>query len=168
VLSGDVKVAIRWQVSARKRYESDSSADVDNIVKPILDALCGPDGILIDDCQVQELVCYWSDGHSHPENEGVEIEMSFDPDVWMSKEGLVFLQVDRALYMPMSDDLPPSFVLKHAEHLAWRFDSAREMVNQGESPHLAYLTLPVQRVYHRSKIGAFRRATLEELRARLG
>src|SRR5215213_8655356 len=56
LLSGDVKMEIQWEISARERYERDSSADVDNIVKPIMDGLCGPDGILIDDCQVQELV----------------------------------------------------------------------------------------------------------------
>ena len=45
LLSGDVKIAIEWRISERARYEADSAADVDNIVKPILDALSGPSGI---------------------------------------------------------------------------------------------------------------------------
>jgi Holliday junction resolvase RusA-like endonuclease len=49
LLGGDVKLEVRWAISVRDRYERDSSADVDNIVKPMLDALSGPDGLLIDD-----------------------------------------------------------------------------------------------------------------------
>jgi Holliday junction resolvase RusA-like endonuclease len=168
LLGGDVKVEIRWGISARARYESDSSADVDNIVKPILDALCGPDGILIDDCQVQELICYWTGGYSSPEQQQVEVGLKFDPDAWLSKAGIVFLQVDRGLYLPMHDDLPGSIVIEQAEFFLDRFASARRMLDHGGLPYNAHLILPIQRVFHRSKIGAFRTTTLDELRERLG
>ncbi|HEU4559613.1 MAG TPA: RusA family crossover junction endodeoxyribonuclease [Longimicrobium sp.] len=168
LLGDDVKIEIQWHISARTRYESDSSADVDNIVKPVLDALCGPEGVLIDDCQVQELVCYWSGGYSKPEHQQVEIELEFDPEAWVAKDGLFFLQVDRALYLPMHGDIPMSIVMEQAEHLVRRFESAREMLSKGVPPSSVYLTLSVQRVYHRSKIGAFQRMTLDDLRARLG
>jgi len=47
---GDVKVSIEWTLHEQDPYESDAAPDVDNILKPLLDVLCGPDGILIDDC----------------------------------------------------------------------------------------------------------------------
>lgn len=166
LLSGDVKIAIQWWISARDRYESDDSADVDNIVKPILDALCGPEGILIDDCQVQELVCYWSGGYENPLQQRVRIEVKHNPEEWLSKRDLVFLQVDRALYLPMHDGWPPPVVMSMAEAYIRMFEGARHMLDGGASPQSANQMRPGQRVFHRSKLGAFRRTTIEELRAR--
>src|SRR3954463_14024538 len=103
LLSGDVKLALTWHISERARYEMDSSADVDNIVKPILDAISGPDGILIADCQVQELTCYWVGGYADPEEERIEIEMKFFPDEYQRKAGLLFLNVEKGLYFPIHD-----------------------------------------------------------------
>jgi Holliday junction resolvase RusA-like endonuclease len=167
LLSGDVKVAIQWWISAQDRYESDNSADVDNIVKPILDALCGPDGILIDDCQVQELICYWSGGYENPLQQSVKIELQYDPEESVAKEGLIFLQVDRGLYIPMHDDLPPPIPLHQAEAFTRMFTTARQLLDNGASPQTAHQVRPSQRVFHRSKLERFRRTTIEELRARL-
>jgi Holliday junction resolvase RusA-like endonuclease len=61
LLSGDVRVEIEWSLHEQYRYESDAAPDVDNILKPLLDALCGPQGVLIDDCQVQAVDCRWID-----------------------------------------------------------------------------------------------------------
>ena len=166
LLSGDVKVQIRWGISVRARYESDSSADVDNIVKPILDALSGPDGVLIDDCQVQELTCYWSGGYTTPAEQHLDIEIQFDPEGWYPKGGVVFLEVDRGLYLPVHSDLGDEIVTEQAEYFVQRFESARSMVAMGASPYSAHLTLPIQRIFHRSKIGAFPRISLDELRNR--
>ncbi|MHA7862980.1 RusA family crossover junction endodeoxyribonuclease [Flagellimonas marinaquae] len=55
LLSGDVKVEIQWILHEQERYESGESPDIDNIIKPILDGISGPNGILIDDCQVQTI-----------------------------------------------------------------------------------------------------------------
>ena len=61
LLSGDVKVTIEWTLHEQDRCESDAPSDVDNILKPMLDALGGPGGVLIDDCQVQAVDCRWLD-----------------------------------------------------------------------------------------------------------
>ena len=65
LLSGDVSVRIQWSVHEQKRYETCTSADVDNIVKPLLDAICGPKGILIDDNQVQAVVLQIENRYPH-------------------------------------------------------------------------------------------------------
>jgi len=36
LLSGDVKVQIEWSVHEQKRYETNASADTDNVIKPLL------------------------------------------------------------------------------------------------------------------------------------
>lgn len=168
LLSGDVKIAIQWQISERARYEADSSADVDNIVKPILDALSGPDGILIDDCQVQELICYWTGSYAYPEAEQISIELRFEPDAFISKAGLIFLKVKNGLYFPIHDHGTPKSVLGLAEHLVRRYEIPAEMMAAGIDSEPARLTLPIQRVFHRSRVSTFRVTTLEELRERFG
>src|ERR1035438_2459116 len=55
LISGDVRIYIEWTLHEQDRYESDAAPDVDNILKPLLDALCGPEGVLIDDCQPAQL-----------------------------------------------------------------------------------------------------------------
>ena len=167
LLCGDLKLVIEWRISERARYETDRAADVDNIVKPILDALSGPDGIMIDDCQIQELTCYWSGGYSYPADERINIEIRFEPDSFMTKDGLVFLNVEKGLYFPIHDDLSPRLVLRQAEILTERFSAARELRSEEHGVQLARSSLPAQRGFHRSKLGAFRRTSFEDLRARL-
>jgi Holliday junction resolvase RusA-like endonuclease len=167
LLCGDLKLAIEWGISERARYETDSAADVDNIVKPILDALSGPDGIMIDDCQIQELTCYWSGGYANPAEERIKIEIRFEPDAFTTKKGLLFLNVEKGLYFPIHDDLPPRLVLQQAEILIERFSTARELRSEEHGDVLAHSSLPSQRVFHRSKLGSFNLTSFEDLRARL-
>ena len=46
IFTGDVKLDIEWMVHEKDRYESPRSPDIDNILKPIIDSLEGPDGIV--------------------------------------------------------------------------------------------------------------------------
>ena len=93
ILSGDVQFEIQWIVPEKFRYESDSSPDVDNIIKPTLDALVGPKGIMIDDCQVQSVKCYWEDWEKREQQ--INIKIRFDSDHWLMMEGLKFIHIDR-------------------------------------------------------------------------
>jgi hypothetical protein len=103
-----------------------------------------------------------------PEEQRIDIELRFDPEAWFAKEGLVFVQVERGLFMPLHGDIPARMIIEQAEHFVERFASFRRMVEMGAPLSAAYLGLPLQRVFHRSKIGAFPAATLEHLRASLG
>jgi Holliday junction resolvase RusA-like endonuclease len=73
IYTGDVQVEIEWLVHQRKRYETHLAPDVDNIIKPILDALCGPVGILINDCQVQFVSSHWIDWTRSDEKVNVRV-----------------------------------------------------------------------------------------------
>lgn len=166
VLGGDVTVVIEWRISARARYESAGSADVDNIVKPLLDALCGPAGIMIDDCQVQALTCYWAGSYTLPEDESVRIEVRFDPDEYLLKDGLEFLQVGPASYFPLSGDLPGEVKLIQAEAVVDSLQRARAFAERVDARGAAGRMMPSQRVFHRSRVGAFPITSLEAIRAR--
>lgn len=67
-----VSITITWYTDVRSRYFTDSSNYIDNIIKQIIDAIIGKDGLLIDDCQVQHVQCYWLDV-PHGEEEYVDV-----------------------------------------------------------------------------------------------
>jgi Holliday junction resolvase RusA-like endonuclease len=102
VFGGDVRIDIEWRIHEQQRYEFTLAPDLDNIAKPILDALSGPQGLLIDDCQVQSISCYWID-HFHSEEQEiiVTIRMMFQDD-GIRKDKLFFVHIGEKLYYPIS------------------------------------------------------------------
>jgi len=103
LLDGDVTVDIEWTLHERSRWETDASADVDNIIKPLLDALCGPDGILIDDCQVRSFSSTWLSWVK--EEDQVVIRIKYDADHYLPKDGLVFVRIQGALCYPVPREI---------------------------------------------------------------
>jgi Holliday junction resolvase RusA-like endonuclease len=55
ILTGEVKMDIEWMIHERERYETSASPDVDNVLKPVVDATVGSQGILVDDCHQHRL-----------------------------------------------------------------------------------------------------------------
>jgi hypothetical protein len=104
LLAGDVKVGIEWTLHEQDRYESDAPPDVDNILKPLLDALCGPQGVLIDDCQVQAVDCRWLDWTLREQR--VEITIDFRNDEWIPKKDLCFMHLGSSIYFPINTTPP--------------------------------------------------------------
>lgn len=167
MLTGDVWFDVQWLVHEQSRYESDASPDIDNILKPLIDAVCGPDGILIDDCQVQAVGAHWIDWMRFDEQITVKIKQHHQDD-WLPKSGLSFIRMEGALCLP----LPGGLTLKQTEILLKAFENQfktrRDLVDLGAEYYTARMPLSVQRVYHRSRIKGFPVEELAAVRARLG
>ncbi len=103
LLDGYVFVEIDWHIHERFRWESDATADVDNIQKPLLDAFCGPEGVLIDDGQVKRISSAWFSTTS--EEQHVDVSIEFIQDEWMPKAGLRFVRIKDALCYPVPGQL---------------------------------------------------------------
>lgn len=104
LLIGDITLELRWWISAKSRYETDASADIDNVLKPTIDALTGPKGLFIDDCQVRSLHIAWS--HSMSGNEYIEVRIDFIPDAWASRDDIVFIDIGQGLCVLAPKSLP--------------------------------------------------------------
>jgi Holliday junction resolvase RusA-like endonuclease len=165
LLSGDVKIWIEWYVHEQDRYESDAAPDVDNILKPLLDALCGPQGLLIDDCQVQEVGCNWLDSYDH--SQSVEIRIKFFYDEFIEKEGLCFVHLGRGLCFPVNLTIPPEASLLMLEHLCQRMEQRKMIIELGNEYYRAKYIMPIQRFFHRSRVRRFPVAEIDELKSRL-
>jgi Holliday junction resolvase RusA-like endonuclease len=103
VIDTEVQVELEWFIHERLRWETDSSPDVDNIIKPLLDGLCGPEGVIVDDCQVQSVTSSWIDWTR--DDQQVCIRLKFSPDHFLLKEGLVFARVQNALCFPVPKEV---------------------------------------------------------------
>lgn len=162
LLSGDIKVFIEWHVHEQKRYETSSSADVDNIIKPLLDALTGPKGIMIDDSQVQTISCNWIDSYSYA-IERIVVNVEYSPDEFLPKEGLVFVKVQEHLYMPFSENLPEDSMMSKLDIFEKMFSLRNELIEKGNDYYSAKMVMSVQRVFHKGRLGGFFLKTREEL-----
>ncbi len=153
-LSGDVHIDIQWYIHEQKRYESSSSADVDNIIKPLIDSISGKEGILIDDNQVQSINCRWID---YPESskEKTEIIIQFVPNEHIRKSTVYFVEYKNALCLPVWGEDPQQiqklFIETYEKSLSYRDDwSTRE-----KSYYITKLIMPMQRVFHKSRLNGF-------------
>lgn len=152
ILTGDVKVDIQWLIHEQKRYESDSSADVDNILKPILDALSGSKGVLIDDCQVQTISCHWIDWTLDEQEVKITIQMFFN-DEWLLKDGLVFVHMGKALCLPIYlKGKKPEHMLKNLDMLEEVFLERNKLLAEGADYYYVRSAMPIQRVFHISRV----------------
>jgi Holliday junction resolvase RusA-like endonuclease len=162
LLAGDIHLSVEWFISEQARYETDRSPDVDNILKPLIDSLVGPKGILIDDNQIQNLSCSWVDWHQSSEQ--VHIALRFSPDEWLPKDGLVFAQFKNGLCMPIPE-------VSIGERLGWLEAYSIVLATRGDAdkkgiPYKwARIIMPSQRVFHRTRIHDFPVYLESDLRA---
>lgn len=165
LLTGDVSIEILWFINEDERYESDEAADVDNILKPIIDALSGPEGILINDCQVQHVVSTWADRYD--ETEHIEISIAYEPDAWLQKENTMFVQLENALCMPIAKDLEPEMLKIFLDNFEMQLQARNRILERGGTYYQARSVMSIQRLFHRTRVGDFEVKRIEELRQNL-
>lgn len=75
LLVHDVGMTLTWWVGEHDRYRTHLASDLDNVLKPLLDAVTGPNGILIDDNQIQSIHANWET----PGRWGEGFQLDFSP-----------------------------------------------------------------------------------------
>ena len=88
-----------------EKQETDKIGDIDNISKPIQDALIGPSGILIDDAQIAGLYTSWISRNGIIVDNILRIDIRFNNDNTLLKKNLKFIQYNNAICMPFNIDL---------------------------------------------------------------
>ncbi|MDB5346817.1 MAG: hypothetical protein JWP89_5194 [Schlesneria sp.] len=104
VLTGQLILDVTWLLPAKSRYETDASVDIDNCLKPIIDAFTGPDGLFVNDCQIKGLYICWR--HIESGDERLHFEFEFDADQFCCKEGLAFIRLNKGLCCPVNRTWP--------------------------------------------------------------
>jgi len=166
LLTGDIEIRIEWHIHEQKRYETDTSADTDNIIKPLIDALCGPSGIMIDDNQVQCITCLWIDSYQY-DSEKIKITIKYFDDEFISKKGLVFINMGNNLCLPLCES--NSQIVQNIIIDTWQqmFVAKKNLLSQGLDYYGAKGVMPIQRVFHKSRITEFKIIELEDKLAQI-
>lgn len=153
-LSGDVDIQVVWRMNHRKRYETADRPDIDNILKPILDSISGPDGIVFDDCQVMSVYSCWHDWQ-YDEKEELLVRIDYLDGDTISRGGILFVEIDRMLCLPIDLQLPEAL----QAGALWQCEMFFDMRKQFEKMNVANLSrycAPIQRLFHKSRIQNFK------------
>lgn len=162
LLDGYVWITFDWQIHERFRWESDASADIDNIGKPLLDALSGPEGVIIDDSQVKSLSSNWF--AITTDDQRVDIKIEFINDEWLPKDGLVFVRIKGPLCYPVPDEVRKRSLNSWLEWLS-RVNAGREEIERATGSYYPARYLMPHGYFHRSRLGSFDVVELSELEA---
>ena len=151
VMTGDVKIEIDWYIDQHNRYSTNKVADIDNIVKPILDSVSGKGGILIDDGQVQAIDVRWLDKLSVKEDFRVRFEpLAFEGMI--ARESLGFAEFSSSRCMPIQTDLDVRARTLILTTIKEQLTGAEYLANMGVRQDVANATLPVQRFFPTSRL----------------
>jgi Holliday junction resolvase RusA-like endonuclease len=162
ILTGDIQVVISWYINEDKRYETNDSPDIDNIIKPILDSLTGPNGIMVNDCQIQSVHCYWCERYIGLEH--IEIEIKYEADMFEEKKSLAFVNVKNGLCMPININIEPASQKLLLDIFEKQLKSRDELVKKSLNPSLARGVLSIQRFFHISHCHGFSIYKIDYLR----
>lgn len=153
IFTGDVKVGITWYISEERRYSTHIVADLDNIVKPLFDAITGPGGILIDDNQVQQFGASWTDAAPGDLKFTVEISAT-SPNQFIRRAALEFFEFDHHGCLPVPAE-SPEFQLQVINTVARGLRLRRALLDRGIDPFVASMHLPRQRFFPRARLGGY-------------
>lgn len=165
-LSGDVKIEIEWYVSEQTRYESASALDIDNIIKPLIDAISGVKGILIDDNQVQPITCCWYDLNPR-QTEHIIIRIKFDPREHIAKRGICFIEHEKGFCFPVWESEPIGIMKERIKTDEKLIKYRYELESKGLPYAKAKYMMPMQRVFHHSRLKSFKIIKLEKIKQEL-
>lgn len=160
ILTGEIMLDITWLVSAKNRYETDSKSDIDNCIKPIIDAFTGPEGLFIDDCQIRGLYICWR--HTESEDEKVVFDFRFQGDQYSLKEELAFIKLDGALCTPVNLNWPDDVKKLWAEMLIYNEKAKETLERLGASYPSVAGFLAGNQPFHRTRVNEFKVLSLSE------
>jgi Holliday junction resolvase RusA-like endonuclease len=166
IFTGDVKAEITWFVSEERRYNTHIVADVDNIIKPLFDAVTGPDGILIDDNQVQQIGASWLD--ADPRNlKFTMVVAALSPDEFIPRTNLKFVDLGSPYGCMLVPDGPGMLRRMLIKTPVDAIRHHRELLALGIEPVAAKMHMPIQRFYPSARVRGFKVEPLSTAQASL-
>ena len=160
ILTGEIILDITWLLPTTQRFETDAKSDIDNCIKPIIDAFTGPEGFFIDDCQLRGLYICWR--HIESGSERLLFNFKFQGNQYALKEELAFVQLDGALCTPVNLNWPRAAKIMWAEMLKTNQKSKKILENLGITYPAVAGFLGGNQPFHRTRVGDFRVFSLRD------
>lgn len=158
LLTGEVAVTWRLFVDQQKRLETAEGADVDNFAKLLNDSIKGPNGLLIDDSQIQHLAVSWLPAYG---SASFDLRIQCQVDMWLTKQIALFEMSD-GLWYPVSlfvRSLDDAFaeMLHHVDYSIRLWRRIRHKLHQagigrGTAYHETLYFAPIVQGFHRTRV----------------
>lgn len=161
ILTGDVSLHLEWSLHEQKRIETSSTADLDNILKPLIDALCGIDGVLIDDNQLDDIHSTWVTHYDYDE-EKISITLNFNPSEILNKSDLVFVKMENNIYLPVARHQEKSKRENEFKSLEARYEQRRSDIDALGYHRATRRRNKMQRVFHVGRLIEYTKLSKEE------
>lgn len=159
IIAGQVSIELHWFLSHYQRHETDSSGDMDNITKPMLDSLVGENGIIIDDSQIKAIYTQWHAKNEFLKGSFLRIRISFTNDFSMVRDQLFFVQYHNAMCTAFDirrDEIKNLLAIKFIIHNKLR---SRKLGNKFSL--LAFFPLSYSTYdFHRTRLSGFNRSKI--------
>lgn len=154
IFTGDVKAEVTWYISEERRYSTHIVADLDNIIKPLFDAVTGPTGIMIDDNQVQQLGASWED--AMPGNLKFTMVISaLSPSEFIPRRNLEFIDFGTPYGCMLLGDIPAEMKLQQMAIVADAVRRHRALLAMNIEPGAAKQHMPRQRFFPSARLKGF-------------
>lgn len=158
LILGKVQIEVHWFLNAVEKQETDKVGDLDNITKPLIDALSGIDALLIDDSQINSIHYTWTSKNGMIKNNLVKLIIIFNNEYTISKRNLYFLQTSSVIYTPLNFDLNDKKELERIKFFIEAFKLKRTVAENIKSK----LDINVDRYliyseweFHRTRLSGF-------------
>lgn len=157
LIAGSVQIEFAWYLHGIERQETDKVGDIDNITKPILDSLTGPDGILIDDSQIGSIHTFWMSRNEQISYSILRLDVQFSNDDCLDKNSLVFIQYWHAMCIALNVDFGDHKSIFGAlitvRLRKWQRDLARWFRKSGTNADQFLIQSTWE--FHRTRVGGF-------------
>lgn len=146
----DVEITFIWFVSEEDRYQSNKAADLDNVLKPLLDAASGPQGIMIDDNQVQSIRAMWMTPGGADSKFTLEFS-ALSIDELCDRDSIVFVEFNpNQCYLFPSQ--PAELLSPLVQRTHHRLHAITALIERGLHPGAAKYFEPLTRPWHRQQL----------------
>ena len=153
MMGDDINIDIAFYLSGYERITTDKSADIDNMLKPLIDSFTGKNGIFIDDSQISSLNMLWLSKNEEFDYDLIVIEFHYNNDYAYPKKNLYFVQCHKALFFGIiidKADIQSLFITKLISSSRRKSIKLSERVN----PNYGTGLLPIMNV-HKSRLNGF-------------
>lgn len=96
LIYGPIFLRLGWFLDSTDRQELDSSGDLDNITKQLIDSLAGLNGVFIDDSQTKSISTEWITKNSSVPNT-LHLSIGFLSEETVRKDKVYFIQYANAM-----------------------------------------------------------------------
>lgn len=145
IITNTVWVYIDYYCSHIRRFKNPGIYDMDNIVKPILDSLCGINGVILDDVLTDRITVNWIDS----EEERIEITAEYPDLSFLKKQDLILLKSPSNWCYPISKTV---FKTEGVSKLISIYFNQWESIKTENDYYDCIGTLPIQNFIYYSKL----------------